>query len=72
MIDARYAEGYDDRLPELAADLVGDNPDVIFAAGPPPALAAARATSMIPSCSSASATPSGLVSYRTYPGLRAT
>jgi len=48
VIDTRYAEGYDDRLPELAADLVGDNPDVIFAAGPPPALAAARATSMIP------------------------
>ena len=48
VIDSRYAEGYDERLPELAADLVRDKPDVIFAVGPPPALAAARATSMIP------------------------
>jgi putative ABC transport system substrate-binding protein len=48
VIDARYAEGYDERLPELAADLVRDKPDVIFAVGPPPALAAARATSTIP------------------------
>jgi putative ABC transport system substrate-binding protein len=48
VIDSRYAEGYDDRLPELAADLVGDKPDVILAVGPPPALAAARATSTIP------------------------
>ena len=48
VIDSRYAEGYDDRLSELAADLVGDKPDVILAVGPPPALAAARATSTIP------------------------
>src|SRR6266851_1464137 len=48
VIDSRYAEGYDDRLPELAADLVRDKPDVILAVGPPPALAAARATSTIP------------------------
>jgi putative ABC transport system substrate-binding protein len=48
VIDPRYAEGYDDRLRELAADLVGDKPDVILAVGPPPALAAARATSTIP------------------------
>jgi len=48
VIDPRYAEGYDERLPELAADLVRDKPDVIFAVGPPPALAAARATSTIP------------------------
>ncbi len=48
MIDSRYAEGYDERLPELAADLVRDKPDVILAVGPPPALAAARATTTIP------------------------
>lgn len=44
VIDSRYAEGYDDRLPELAADLVRAKPDVIFAVGPPPSLAAARST----------------------------
>lgn len=27
VIDSRFAEGYDDRLPELAADLVGDKPE---------------------------------------------
>ena len=48
MIDSRYAEGYDERLPELAADLVRGKPDVIFAVGPPPASAAARATNTIP------------------------
>jgi putative ABC transport system substrate-binding protein len=48
VIDSRYAEGYDERLPELAADLVQGKPDVIFAVGPPPATAAARATSTIP------------------------
>ncbi len=48
VLDSRYAEGYDERLPELAADLVRGKPDVIFAVGPPPALAAARATSTIP------------------------
>jgi ABC-type uncharacterized transport system substrate-binding protein len=48
VLDSRYAEGYDARLPELAADLVRGKPDVIVAVGPPPALAAARATSTIP------------------------
>src|SRR5262249_53188424 len=48
VIDSRYAEGYDDRLLELAADLVRGKPDVILAVGPPPASAAARATKTIP------------------------
>lgn len=48
VLDSRYAEGFDTRLPELAADLVQGKPDVIFAVGPPPVLAAARATSTIP------------------------
>jgi len=34
VIDPRYAEGYRRALPELAADLVRDKPDVIFAVGP--------------------------------------
>jgi putative tryptophan/tyrosine transport system substrate-binding protein len=48
VFDSRYAEGYEDRLPALAADLVQGNPDVLVAIGPQPAVAAARATSKIP------------------------
>jgi ABC transporter substrate binding protein/Haemolysin-III related len=47
-IERRYAEGLEERLPQLAAELVRFGVDVIFAIGPPQALAAARATSTIP------------------------
>ena len=47
-IDYRYAGGQVERLPELAAELVRLNPDVIVAPYTPPALAAKHATSMIP------------------------
>src|SRR6188472_2982599 len=47
-IVSRFAEGREERLPELAEELVQYAVDVIFAIGPPQALAAARATDRIP------------------------
>lgn len=42
------AEGREERLPVLAAEVVATKPDVIWAAGPEAAVAAARATTTIP------------------------
>ena len=41
-IEYRFAEGKDERLPELAADLVRLKVDLIVVTGRPPALAAKK------------------------------
>jgi len=47
-IEYQWAESHVDRLPALAADLVGRKVDVIVAIGPPSTRAAKEATSTIP------------------------
>ena len=47
-IERAYGEGREDRLPALAEELVRRRVDVIWALGPPSAVAAARATKTIP------------------------
>jgi putative ABC transport system substrate-binding protein len=67
----RWAEGRYDRLPALAAELVGLRVALLFAAGgPPSALAAKAATSIIPVVFSAASDPVeiGLVPSLNQPG----
>src|SRR5204863_3039547 len=60
-VEYRWAEGRYERLPALAAELVGLKVSAIFAAGgPPSALAAKKATSTIPVIFSAADDPVGL------------
>ena len=70
VIDYRFAEGRDDRLPELATQLVQLKVDVIAAGPTPPAVAAKNATATIPIVMLGAATPVelGLVASLARPG----
>jgi putative ABC transport system substrate-binding protein len=73
-IEYRWAEGQDDRLPQLAAELVHLEPDVIVTTGTPGTRAAMQATSTIPIVFASSGDPvnSGLVASYARPGGNAT
>ena len=69
-IEYRFAEGKNDRLPELAADLVRLRVDLIVVASNPSALAAKRATTTIPIVMTSAPDPvaAGLVASLARPG----
>ena len=69
-IEYRWAEGRDERLPDLAAELVHLDPAVIVTTGTPSTLAAMHATKTIPIVMASSADPvrSGIVASLARPG----
>ena len=69
-IEYRFSEQKRERLPELAADLVRLNVDLIVTTGEPPALAAKKATTSIPIVMANAGDPvgSGLVASLARPG----
>jgi putative ABC transport system substrate-binding protein len=74
VFEYRFADGRPERLPELAADLVRLNPDMIFALGGDVAPDARKATQTIPIAFAVSTDPvrSGLVASLARPGGNAT
>ena len=73
-IEYRFSEGKGDRLPQLAANLVRLNVDLIVTTGDPPALAAKGATKTIPIVMAHAVDPvgAGLVSSLGRPGANVT
>jgi putative tryptophan/tyrosine transport system substrate-binding protein len=73
-LEYRYADGQLDRLPQLAADLVGLRLDVIVVSGTRAAVAAKQATSTIPIVLAGVGDPvqAGLVSSLLHPGSNVT
>ena len=69
-IEYRFAEQKNERLPELAADLVRLKVDLIVVSGKPTALAAKRATTTIPIVMASAGDPvgAGLVASLARPG----
>jgi putative ABC transport system substrate-binding protein len=70
IIEYRFSEQKRERLPELAADLLRLNVDLIVTTGEPPALAAKKATTTIPVVMANAGDPvgSGLVASLAQPG----
>jgi putative ABC transport system substrate-binding protein len=70
VIEWRFADGDNERLHKLAAELVGLKVDVIVTAGVPPTSAAAKATTIIPIVMGTATDPlgSGLIKSLAYPG----
>ena len=70
VMEYRWADGHPERLPELAADLVRAQVDVIVTAGTPPTYAAMQATKTIPIVfgSASSVVEKGIVASLTRPG----
>src|SRR5262245_17569860 len=70
VIEQRWAHGYYDRLPALAAELVRLKVDIIVTASTPATLAAMRASSTIPIVIASSGDPvaSGIVTSLAHPG----
>src|SRR6516225_4897661 len=71
-IEYRWAQGQNDRLPALAADVVRRQVTVIATVGPPPVFAAKTATSTIPIVFVSALTRFKLVSSPASPGREAT
>jgi putative tryptophan/tyrosine transport system substrate-binding protein len=69
-ISFRFAEGHDDQLDGLAAELIRERPDVVIAVNPSAALAAHKATQTIPIIFVAISDPvrMGLVASLVHPG----
>jgi hypothetical protein len=73
LVSYYYAEGKPERLPDLAAALVRESPDLLFALGSDVAPHAAKATSRrYQSCSSPARTPFNLGLLQALPGPPAT